>query len=124
MSPLFFAGLLAALIALLTAILACPLVTRLAMAIRAVDYPGGRRSQKEAVPRMGGVAIAAGIAAGAVLPNLFLSPQWSQNVTASQLYALMLGAALVFIIGAADDVVGLSPTQRFLVQLMAAIWVV
>ena len=125
LDPLFRVGLLGVLTAALTAILAFPLVTRIAMAIRAVDYPGGRRLQREAIPRLGGIAIAAGISAGVVLPALMLWQEWTdRGVTPAQFYALFLGTAAVFIIGATDDVFGLSPIQRFLVQLAAAVGVV
>ena len=58
-----------------TAMLAFRFVTRFALAIRALDYPGGRRSQREAIPRLGGIALTAGVAGGAILPNLLL---WGQ----------------------------------------------
>src|SRR5439155_4367735 len=91
-----------------------------AMAVRAVDYPGGRRLQREAIPRMGGIAIAAGIAAGAALPSMMVWQQWVQKVASPQFSALLLGTAMVFLIGLADDVIGLSCIQRFLVQVGAA----
>jgi UDP-GlcNAc:undecaprenyl-phosphate GlcNAc-1-phosphate transferase len=124
MNPLFLAGALAALVAALTSTAAFPVVTRIAVAIRAVDYPGGRRRQKEAIPRMGGFAIAIGIAAGVVLPGLVLWQQWAETVTRSQLSALALGTGLVFIIGAADDILRVAPVQRFIVQVAAATYVV
>src|SRR5438093_10373311 len=65
MTELFLAGLVGALLAAGTASLAFPLVNRIAMAVRAVDYPGGRGWQREPIPRCGGLAIAAGLAAGA-----------------------------------------------------------
>src|SRR5687768_6138172 len=42
--------------------LAVPLVARMAVAVRALDYPGGRKLQEAATPRLGGIAIAAGVA--------------------------------------------------------------
>jgi len=73
---------------------------------------------------MGGIAIAVGIAVGAVLPGLMLWQQWVVRVTPQQLSALVLGTALVFIIGVVDDLIGLSCIQRFLVQVGAAAGVV
>src|SRR2546428_4538673 len=69
---LLLTGLFAALLAAEMTTVAFPFVVRIAKAIRAMDYPGGRRSQKDAIPRLGGIAIAAGIAAGGILPNLLL----------------------------------------------------
>src|SRR2546428_12361634 len=69
---LLLTGLFAALLAAEMTTVAFPFVVRIAKAIRAMDYPGGRRSQKDAIPRLGGIAIAAGIAAGGILPNFLL----------------------------------------------------
>jgi len=69
---------------------------------------------------MGGIAIAAGIAAGAALPSMMVWQQWVQKVASPQFSALLLGTAMVFLIGLADDVIGLSCIQRFLVQVGAA----
>src|SRR5439155_23626224 len=99
-------------------------VKRVAWAVRPMDSPGRRRLQREAIPRMGGIAIAAGIAAGAVLPSLMLWQQWVERATSRQSSFLMLGTALVFLIGLFDDVIGLSCIQRFLVQVLAAVGVV
>src|SRR5436190_7309061 len=124
MSELFLAGVVGALAAAVTASLVFPLVNRIAMAVRAVDYPGGRRLQREAIPRMGGIAIAAGIAVGAFLPSLMIWQRWVERATSVQSSFLFIGTALVFAIGLADDIVGLSCIQRFLVQVMAAAGVV
>jgi UDP-GlcNAc:undecaprenyl-phosphate/decaprenyl-phosphate GlcNAc-1-phosphate transferase len=124
MTALLFAGITGALFAGAVASLAFPLVARIAMSVRAVDYPGGRRSHDEAIPRMGGIAIGAGIASGAAISRLLLSPQWFWNITAQQWSAVLAGTALVLIIGAIDDLIGVSPLQRFLVQTVAAISVV
>ncbi|PYS05840.1 MAG: hypothetical protein DMG17_33525 [Acidobacteria bacterium] len=124
MIELFLPVLLGALAAAVTASLVFPLVNRIAMAVRAVDYPGGRRLQREAIPRMGGIAIAAGIAVGAFLPSLMIWQRWVERATSVQSSFLFIGTALVFVIGVADDIVGLSCIQRFLVQVMAAAGVV
>src|SRR5438034_5144898 len=124
MNELFLAGMLGALVAATTASLVFPLVNRVAMAVRAMDYPGGRRLQREAIPRIGGIAIAAGIGAGAALPSLMLWQQWVERARSRQSSFLVLGTVLVFLIGLADDVIGLSCIQRFLVQVLAAAGVV
>ena len=120
MDLILLAGFLAAILAAETATLTFPVVTRIAMAIRAVDYPGGRRSQKEAIPRLGGVAIAVAIAAGTILPSLLLWRQWGDKVTPLDMAALLGGTTLVFLIGVGDDALGLSRIQRLLIQSIAA----
>src|SRR5437867_7623941 len=124
MIELLLPVLLGALAAAVTASLVFPLVNRIAMAVRAVDYPGGRRLQREAIPRMGGIAIVAGIAVGAFLPSLMIWHRWVERATSVQSSFLFIGTALVFLIGLADDVIGLSCIQRFLVQVLAAVGVV
>ena len=124
MIQLLLASLIGALAAAATASLVFPLVNRIAMAVRALDYPGGRRVQREAVPRIGGIAIAAGIAAGALLPSLMVWQRWVERATSAQTSLLFIGTALVFLVGLADDVIGLSCIQRFLVQVVAAAGVV
>jgi len=73
---------------------------------------------------MGGVAIAAGIAVGVVLPGLVLEHQWANRQTLLDLVALVVGTTLVFLIGLADDAVRTSPVYRLLVQIIAAAGVV
>ncbi|PYS50267.1 MAG: hypothetical protein DMG13_21440, partial [Acidobacteria bacterium] len=121
---ILFTGLLSAILAVEAATLAFPFVTRIAMAIRAMDYPGGRRSHMQAIPRLGGIAIAAGIAAGAILPNLFLWGHWGEKVTPMDMAALLGGTTLVFLVGVADDALGLTPIQKIVVQVLAAAVVV
>src|SRR5205809_7719486 len=120
MSFILLSGLVAALLAAEMTTLAFPFVVRIAKAIRAMDYPGGRRSQKDAIPRLGGIAIAAGIAAGAILPNLWLWRNWGEKVTPLDMAALLGGTTLVFVVGLAEDAFGLSPIHRLVVQMIAA----
>jgi UDP-GlcNAc:undecaprenyl-phosphate GlcNAc-1-phosphate transferase len=120
MNLIYITAIASALLAAATAILTFPLVARIALAVRAVDYPGGRRSHTTAVPRMGGISISAGIAVGTGLPILCLWQQWGAKVTPLDILALSIGAGLVFLVGLADDVFGLSPIQRLLVQVLAA----
>src|SRR5256712_4831639 len=92
MSFILLSGLVAALLAAEMTTVAFPFVVRIAKAIRAMDYPGGRRSQENAIPRLGGIAIAAGIAAGGILPNLLLWRHWGEKVTPLDIAGLLGGA--------------------------------
>src|SRR3989442_9358635 len=91
MSFILLSGLVAALLAAEMTTLAFPFVVRIAKAIRAMDYPGGRRSQENAIPRLGGIAIAAGIAAGGILPNLLLWRHWGGEGTPLDIGGLVGG---------------------------------
>ncbi len=119
-SNILFPALLAAAIAALVTNLLVPAVVRLAVALRAVDYPGERKLQLEATPRLGGVAIVAGWALGAMAVVMAKWSSWSFGVGRSELVALAVGTLLVFLVGVLDDIFGVSVSQKFLVELVAA----
>src|SRR2546422_9236576 len=98
MSFILLSGLVAALLAAEMTTVAFPFVVRIAKAIRAMDYPGGRRSQENAIPRLGGIAIAAGIAAGGILPNLLLWRHLGGEVTALDVGALFGGETTLLLV--------------------------
>jgi UDP-GlcNAc:undecaprenyl-phosphate GlcNAc-1-phosphate transferase len=102
----------------------CPLVERAALLVRAVDYPGARKHQKRAIPRLGGVAIAAGagFAAGGVALARWL--QLSAVISRREIIGLALGTLLVFLAGLVDDVLGVSSMKKFAVEVLAAILLV
>lgn len=116
---LFYAAGAATIAALITHLLV-PAVTRLAVALRALDPPGGRKLQAQAVPRLGGVAIGLGLALSAGVVAVIRWENWGTAILRSDLLALGLGTALVFLVGVADDLVGVSTAKKFLVQVVAA----
>src|SRR5947199_10836664 len=109
MSFILLSGLVAALLAAEMTTVAFPFVVRIAKAIRAMDYPGGRRSQENAIPRLGGIGIAAGIAAGGILPNLRLWRHWGGRVTPLYRQALLGGTTLCSRAGVAGHALGPPP---------------
>src|SRR5437660_1070815 len=91
----------AALVLLLT-----PLTVRLAHAIGAVDRPDRDRPRihQQAIPRIGGLAIAAGI----LVPYLaIVEPH-------GKLLGIAIGAALICVVGLIDDLRGLPPGTKML----------
>lgn len=110
----------AALVAGLATNLMVPPVTRLAFALRALDHPGERKLQTGAVPRLGGVAIALGLALGGGGATIALWSRLGSTISRNELLALAFGAGVVFLVGVIDDLVGVSCTRKFLFQLVAA----
>ena len=104
---------------LITHLLVAP-ITRLAIALRAIEHPGGRRVQNASVPRLGGVAIGMGLALSASVVALLQWQDWQASILRQDLVALGLGTALVFLVGLVDDLVGVSTAKKFLVELGAA----
>lgn len=104
--------------------LLAPLVAKVALAVRALDYPGGRKQQAEATPRLGGVAIALGAAFGAAGVGLACWMQLSDSMHRRELIGLAMAAALVFLLGMIDDLVSVATWQKFAVQTLAALLLV
>jgi len=119
MDNILFYALGAAVIAALLTNVMVPPVTRLALALRALDHPDSRKHQAGAVPRLGGIAIMTGLGLGAALTALTRWGEW-QGMHRSEMVALAVGTGLVFLIGVIDDLIGVSAAKKFLVQLAAA----
>ncbi len=98
-------------VALLVALLVTPVAIRLAHKLGVVDLPNARKVHVGAMPRMGGVAIYAGFVVGALLLGYFTR----------QVAALLIAGTLVMGVGLYDDIKGISPKGKLLVQLVAAL---
>jgi len=110
----------AAFVAALATNLMVPPVTRLAVVLRALDHPGGRKIQKGAVPRLGGIAIVIGLALGAGGATVTLWGRLGTAIGRDEMLALAFGIGVVFLVGMVDDLVGVSASKKFLFQLVAA----
>jgi UDP-GlcNAc:undecaprenyl-phosphate GlcNAc-1-phosphate transferase len=110
----------AAVVGALVTWLLVPPAIRIAIALRAMDQPGGRKLQASAVPRLGGVAIFCGIGLAAGCAALGQWDVWGTAAAAKEILALACGTALVFAVGVADDLVGVGSGKKFLVELGAA----
>ncbi len=91
---------------------AIPSIIRIAVVKRLYDKPNDRSSHSEIVPRLGGI----GIFAGALFAILMWTPF---NVFADLQYVLC-SFIIIFLIGAKDDLVGVSPTKKLIGQILAA----
>ncbi|MCW2952621.1 MAG: hypothetical protein JWQ48_1791 [Conexibacter sp.] len=90
-----------------------PFVARLAVRIGAVDEPRERGLAHRATPLLGGLAIFAGLlAAGAI---------WLPFDARYHMRAILLGAALITLVGAIDDAYDLAPQWKLLGQIAAAL---
>jgi UDP-GlcNAc:undecaprenyl-phosphate GlcNAc-1-phosphate transferase len=87
-----------------------PAVGGVARRLGAVDEPDGRRIHRLPIPRLGGVAIFLGI----LVPSLvFLD-------LGGEMRGILLGATVATVLGAVDDVRGLSPPVKLGGQVLAA----
>jgi UDP-GlcNAc:undecaprenyl-phosphate GlcNAc-1-phosphate transferase len=113
-------ALLTAVIAGLVTSLLVPVTIRVAEVLRALDVPDGRKQQESPVPRLGGVAIMAGVALAAVGMAMSQWGTWGFRGGRAELVALAIGTVLVFLVGVVDDLQGVSAAQKLLVELAAA----
>src|SRR3954469_3856713 len=97
-------------LALLIVILLTPAVGGMARLLGVVDRPGGRRLNRGAVPRLGGLALFFGI----FIPALAFLPLGSET------RGLLLGAAVATTVGAIDDFRGLVWWEKLGGQVAAA----
>lgn len=89
-----------------------PYLVRYAMA-----RPNARSSHKQPTPQGGGIAVVAATLAGLWLGVLSSSPALQGDV--GQLLALSLAAVVLALVGAIDDIRGLGPAPRLLMQIVA-----
>jgi len=120
---MIYVGIAAFLVAVGTTWAFTPAVIRLAGVLGAMDRPGGRKTHVEPTPRIGGLAVFCGFAAGMAFAafatgNLFSTPQ-------AGVYWRGLGFAAtgLLIVGLLDDLFGLSYRWKFAAQIVAAVYV-
>ena len=105
----------------IVALLATPLVRDCALALGWVDVPDGKRkAHRAAIPRVGGIPIV--LAYGAALIMLAALPTNASMLFRSgftDAFRLLPAAALVFLVGLADDIRDLSPWQKLGVEGVA-----
>lgn len=96
-----------------------PRLREFAVQVGWADMPNERRLNKEPLPNAGGLAIFAGFVVSVVLAWA-LRPIVIEIVNI-QVLAIMLGAALLVLVGFIDDQYGLSPAFRLAVQTLVAV---
>jgi len=111
----------ACLVALVLSVVATPLVRRLALRIGAISTPGGRHVHARVVPRLGGI----GLAVSWIVPVVLLSlrdPAIAEVVHGElvQLFAVVIGGAVICGVGALDDARGVRPLYKLTAQVALA----
>lgn len=117
--------LLTGLAAVCLSLIVTPLIRRIAIDYNIVDNPGGRRINKEPIPRMGGVAIVASfwltlLLAGLFWPDLLRFTNETILGIDKNLFGVLLGSLILVTTGIIDDIRGLSPLVKIIAQILAA----
>jgi len=98
-------------LALVVAWIATPVAARVAWRVGAIDTPRERGLHAFPTPRLGGIAILAAVAASGLI---FLDPS-------DETRGILGGALVIAVVGAADDLLDLSPDVKLLGQILAAV---
>ena len=110
----FYHFLIPALFAFLGTLWIHPKVLKIALLKNLVDNPDARKLQRNPVPVMGGIAVFFGIAIGLCC---------SQAIFNSASTFMLISAMLVMLYtGTMDDIIDLSPTIRFIIEILVIVW--
>jgi UDP-GlcNAc:undecaprenyl-phosphate GlcNAc-1-phosphate transferase len=105
-------------------VLATPLVTWVATCVGAIDRPDHfRRIHQGAIPRLGGLALAIGVAATTILthldPSLALRAAGSSSL--DDHWCLLIAGLVILFVGFVDDTRSLGPRMKLLGQALAVL---
>ena len=118
---MWLVGVLTAAIACVTTWLVTPSIVRIAHRVGAVDHPGPRKIHAAPIPRVGGLAVFLGFAAGltfAAFATGYLTSHEHERVGYWSILAV--AAAAVLILGLLDDIRPVSFQWKFFFQVLAA----
>jgi len=107
------------LVALAVTAVLTPLTMKLARAVGAIDEPRERGLSEKATPLLGGLAIFG----GTLVATLMWLPS-GYGKSPNLWYGVLIGAAVIVIVGALDDRFDLHPAAKFAGQIIAAVIVV
>ncbi len=102
--------------ALVSVLILTPIVRWIATRLGAVDVPEDRKVHEKPTPTLGGVAIYLSMMIGTAVYLIF----GRSRVSGGDLAGVLLGATIIVIFGAIDDVRGLSPLSKLFGQVLGA----
>ncbi|MEO7386308.1 MAG: MraY family glycosyltransferase [Gammaproteobacteria bacterium] len=110
---------LAPLVAFIATIVLIVLLRPLAVRVGLVDVPNERKSHRAPTPLVGGLAIFVGLGLG-----FFLCKDGPIPLSPRDVYSFFGAGLLLVSVGVVDDFIDLSPTVRFLAQVVAALMMI
>ena len=106
--------LIPAFLALLGTLWVHPKVLKISIMKNLVDNPDARKLQRNPVPVMGGIAVFFGVVIGICSSQMMFN-----NPNVFMLVAAML---IMLYTGTIDDIIDLSPTTRFIIEILVVLW--
>lgn len=97
-----------------------PIILNFCKSRQLYDIPNARKIHKNAIPRMGGLAFIPSMLIAFTVALLIIDSK--ENIIKINLWSMFfpLGLLLVYGMGIVDDILGLSPSVKFAVQILAA----
>ena len=86
-----------------------PLIVKMAASRNMFDVPDSRKLQSRPVPVMGGMAVFFGIVVGAGATSVFFNSY--------ALFTCIITLTVMMYVGMVDDLLGLSPTLRLIIEI-------
>ena len=111
-------------LAMMGCVLATPLVTWIALWVGAIDRPDHfRRIHQGAIPRLGGLGLALGLATGMVLPHISSLSRFVSLVLPDphHEWAILLAAVVILVVGFIDDTRSIGPRMKLVGQALAVL---
>ena len=98
-------------------------ILKVAFEKRLVDNPEARKLQKRPVPLVGGLAVFFGVLAGLLAAAAFHYLFEPERVTVN-LMPIICGMSVMLYTGALDDILGLPPRSRFVIEILVILGLV
>lgn len=97
-----------------------PVILNYCKAKQLYDIPNSRKIHKNAVPRLGGISFIPSMFISFMIALSFINS--TENLITISLWSLFfpIGTLLVYGMGIVDDILGLSPSRKFIIQIVAA----
>lgn len=94
-------------------------ILRIAKMKNLVDNPDARKLQKEPIPVMGGIAVFFGVICGSLV-GVVLSKVLEVHLSLP-IFPIICSMVAMLYVGAMDDIVGLSPVSRLVIEVFAVL---
>ena len=108
--------------ALIVGVLMTPVMRWVGLKVRAVSGTGGRHVHERVIPRLGGVALAAGWSIPLLV--MFQTDEFamaSLDGSNKQLFGVIFGGLVLCAVGAVDDIKGVKASHKLITQVATAI---
>lgn len=93
-----------------------PKILKIAILKNIVDNPDARKLQRNPVPVLGGLAVFFGIVVGICSSHAMFN--------APNVFMILTTMLVMLYLGTIDDVLGLTPTLRFAIEILLVLWVI